>query len=115
MNLRALLLGTCMYLLGQILTYFQLNGQFLWPAFKKNPWLISLFGIPISYVFIVATKYAIEGFDGQMWPNRFIGFATGIIVYAWGTSYFFNQAFDTKTLVSLSLALLLICIQVFWK
>lgn len=39
----------------------------------------------------------------------------GMIVYAWGTSYYFNQPVDTKTAVSLGLSLLLIIIQIAWK
>lgn len=115
MNYRSLLIGATLYLFGQLLTYWQLNGQFFWPWFKKHPYLVSFFGLPISYLFIIATKYAVEGFGGQMWPNRFIGFATGILVYAWGTSFYFNQHIDLKTSISLGLALILICVQVFMK
>ena len=50
-----------------------------------------------------------------MWPQRFIGFASGIFIYAWGTYYYFNQPIDVKTAVSLGLALVLIGVQVFWK
>jgi hypothetical protein len=115
MGIKNILLGAFLYFLGQLITYWQLNGQFLWEWFKKNPFLIACMGIPISYIFIEATKYAVSGFDGQMWPNRFIGFATGMIVYAWGTSYYFNQPIDTKTAVSLALCLILIIIQIVWK
>jgi len=69
-------------------------------------------GFPISYVYLYATKYTVNGFEGAMWPQRFVGFATGMIVYAWGTSYYFNQPIDTKTAISLGLSLLLIIIQV---
>jgi len=115
MNIKDLFIGASLYLIGQLITYWQLNGQFIWTWFKKNPWLVALMGIPISFIFIVATKYAVSGFGGQMWPNRFIGFATGMLVYAWGTSYYFNQPIDTKTAISLSLSLMLIVIQVAWK
>lgn len=115
MNIKDLLIGASLYLIGQLITYWQLNGQFLWEWFRKNPFIIVLMGIPISYIFIAATKYSVSGFDGQMWPQRFVGFATGMIVYAWGTSYYFNQPVDTKTAVSLALSLLLIIIQVAWK
>lgn len=115
MNLKDLFIGASLYLIGQLITYWQLNGQFLWEWFKKHPFLIACMGIPISYIFIAATKYTVAGFEGQMWPQRFVGFATGMIVYAWGTSYYFNQPVDTKTAVSLALSLLLIIIQVAWK
>lgn len=115
MNIKDLLIGAFLYFLGQLITYYQLNGQFIWEWFKKHPYLIACLGIPISFIFIYATKYSVSGFDGQMWPQRFVGFATGMIVYAWGTSYYFNQPIDMKTGVSLALSLLLIIIQVAWK
>ena len=53
--------------------------------------------------------------DGLLWPTRFIGFAIGIIIYAIMVNYFFNEGITTKTFISLILAFILICIQVFWK
>ena len=115
MNFKALGLGALLYFVGQVVTYYQLNGQFLWEWAKRNPFMMSLLGIPVSLIFIWATKHTVEAFDGLMWPQRFIGFASGILIYAWGTSYYFNQPIDTKTMISLGLALLLICVQIFWK
>ena len=115
MNFKALGLGVLLYFVGQVVTYYQLNGQFLWEWAKRNPFMMSLLGIPVSLIFIWATKHTVEAFDGLMWPQRFIGFASGILIYAWGTSYYFNQPIDTKTMISLGLALLLICVQIFWK
>jgi len=112
MNIKDLLIGASLYLIGQLIAYWQLNGQFIWEWFKKNPIWIALMGFPISYIYLYATKYTVNGFEGAMWPQRFIGFATGMIVYAWGTSYYFNQPIDTKTAISLALSLLLIIIQV---
>lgn len=114
-QIKPLLIGVFLYTVGQVITYYQLNGQFIWPWFKKNPFYLSLLGIVISLIFIQATKYSVEGFNGLMWPQRFIGFATGMVVYAWGTGYYFNQPIDLKTFVSLLLAFILICIQIFWK
>ena len=114
-NIKAFFLGVLFYFIGQVGTYYQLNGQFIWPWFKRNPLALSLFGIPISLVFIWATKNTVDAFGGMMWPQRFIGFASGILIYAWGTSYYFGQPIDTKTAISLGLALLLICVQIFWK
>lgn len=114
-NLRDLLVGGSLFLLGQVLIYIQLNFQFIYPWFKKNPLIISILGIPISYLFVYATRYTVAAFDGAMWPQRFIGFATGMVVYALGTYIYFNQAIDAKTALSLGLALMLILIQIFWK
>ena len=114
-NTKAFLLGLLFYFIGQVGTYYQLNGQFIWPWVKRNPLAMSLLGMPISLVFIWATKNTVEAFDGLMWPQRFVGFASGILIYAWGTSYYFGQPIDTKTAISLGLALLLIGVQIFWK
>ena len=112
---RNLLLGILFYILAQLVTYFQTNGQFIWKFFKDHPLIISLLGIPISYFFIIATKYTVKSFDGLLWPPRFIGFGVGIILYAFLVSYFFNEGISTKTLVSLLLALTIILVQIFWK
>ena len=55
------------------------------------------------------------GFDGMLWPTRFVGFGAGIIVYAFLVSYVFNEGINLKTFISLLLATALICIQVLWK
>ena len=72
-KLAALFLCIGTFLLVQILTWFQLNGQFIWPWFKNNVLILCLFGLPISWLYIEAT------------------------------------------IISLLLATLLVCIQIFWK
>ena len=111
-----LVIAILLFTLGQSLIWVQTNGQFLWKWFDKNPFILSItFGTIISYIFIFATKYVVNHFDGLLWPGRFIGFGIGMVVYAIFTSYFFNEGITMKTAVSLSLCLLLITIQVFWK
>jgi hypothetical protein len=113
--MKNILIGILFYLLAQGTTWFQMQGQFIWEFFKKNPLIISLLGIPISYLFIMATKYTVEGSDGLLWPSRFIGFGIGIIVYGILVSVYFNEGINPKTLISLLLSIIIICIQVLWK
>ena len=111
-----LLIGVFMFFIAHVLTFFQLNGQFLktdW--FRKNEFLVAAAGIILSFFYIWGTKYSVLGFNGLLWPARFIGFGVGMIIYAIGVSYFFNEGITPKTAVSLCLALILICIQVLWK
>ena len=115
-DIKTLLLGTFIFSLAHILTWFQLNGQFIWSSFKDNALLLSIIGgIPMSYLFITGTKYTVEAFDGVMWPARFIGFGVGILIYALFVGIFFKEGITLKTLTSLLLSLSLIFIQVFWK
>tara|TARA_Y100000592_G_C5253837_1_gene214098 strand:- start:161 stop:511 length:351 start_codon:yes stop_codon:yes gene_type:complete len=115
MNLKFLVYGIFLFFLAHIVTWFQLNGQFLWKFFKENTFLLALAGIPISYLYIWGTKYTVESFDGILWPTRFIGFGVGIIIYALFVGLFFKEGITMKTFISLILAFSLVCIQVLWK
>jgi len=110
-----LLYGMLFLALGHLGAFFQLNGQFKWDWFKTNEWAVAGFGVILSFFYIWGTKYAVEGMGGLLWPVRFIGFGIGIIIYAGMVSYFFNEGITTKTIISLALAIILICIQVLWK
>lgn len=115
MNIRLILISLFWFFVAHIAVWFQLNGQFKWDWFKNNEWVLALCGIPISFLYIWGTKYAVNGFDGLLWPGRFIGFGVGMVVYAIFTSYFFNEGITMKTAISLGLALMLISVQLFWK
>lgn len=115
MNVGSLISGILFFLLAHTIAWFQLNGQFKWDWFKEHEWLMALIGVPLSFLYIWGTKYTVAGLDGLLWPTRFIGFGIGMIVYATFVSYFFNEGINTKTAISLLLALILIFIQVAWK
>tara|TARA_X000001316_G_C904361_1_gene21547 strand:+ start:303 stop:653 length:351 start_codon:yes stop_codon:yes gene_type:complete len=116
MKYNDLLLGILSFIGAHILTFFQLNGQFLktdW--FRNNLFWVAAAGIILSFFYIWGTKYTVAGMGGLLWPTRFIGFGIGMIVYAIMVSYFFNEGITTKTFVSLIISVLLILIQVMWK
>jgi len=115
MNIRLILISLFWFFVAHIAVWFQLNGQFKWDWFKNNEWVLALCGIPISFLYLWGTKYAVNGFDGLLWPGRFVGFGIGMVVYAIFTGYFFNEGITPKTAISLGLALMLISVQLFWK
>ena len=114
-DVRSVIMGVGVFLFVHILTWFQLNGQFFSEWFKKNNFILALFGIPISYLYIYGTKYCYEGFGGLVWPGRFIGFSCGMVIFAVLASTILNEGITTKTYVSLALAIALVAVQVFWK
>ena len=114
-KLVALLLCIGLFSTVQVITWFQLNGQFFSSWFKNNVFLLCLMGIPISWLYIEATRYGFIAFEGLIWPGRLLGFATGIFTFALCANIFMGEGLSTKTLVSLILATVLTCIQVFWK
>ena len=108
--------GMLLFALAQSLIWFQTNGQFVWPWFKKNPLIISMLGgTLISYIFIKGTAMVADHFDGQLWPGRFIGQASGIVIFSIMTFVLLNEGINTKTSISLMLAMVLLAVQIFWK
>jgi hypothetical protein len=115
MKLDHFLIGISWFIIAHIAVFFQLNGQFKWDWFKNNEILVAAAGIIISFFYIWGTKYTVSGFEGLLWPARFVGFGVGMIIYALGVSYFFKEGITTKTFVSLLICFILISIQVLWK
>lgn len=114
--MRNLIYGIVLYGIGQSLIWFQSNGQFIWPFFKRNPLLIAFIGgTGVSYMFIKATAMVAEYYDGLVWPGRFLGFSIGILSFAFLTHHLLGEGINIKTGVSLALAFALIAVQIFWK
>ena len=114
-NIPKLITGSLLFLLGQVLVWYQINGQFISTWMKEHPLVVSFLGIPISYVYIYATQYLVEAFDGELWPQRLIGFAMGMLAFAILTFIHLNQAITLKTAVTLALAVAIVVIQIIWK
>ena len=102
----------CVILLfvAQIVIWFQLNGQLKWEWFKDNYFLMSLMGVPISYMLLVSTKYGFQGF-GELWPIRLMGFATGMISFPVITYLILGEGITLKTGVSILLAIVIMLLQ----
>lgn len=66
-------------------------------------------------MFIKATGFVVNHFDGLLWPGRFIGFASGMICFAALSYLVMGEGISLKTGISLILTILLVYIQVFWK
>ena len=106
MNYRLITFAIILFTIGQALVWIQVNGPIIWPWAKKYKLFITLFGIPITYIFMEATRLAVTGFEGLFWPGRFASFVS------W---FFCNEGISLKTFVSLVLASSIILIQLFWK
>jgi hypothetical protein len=102
----------CIFLiiLSHIFIWFTTNGQFINNWCKKNALLLSITGIPISYLVIKSTAFGFDYF-GKLWPIRFIGFAIGIIIFAALTYFYTNEGINTKTVISMILAICILIIQ----
>ena len=115
MDYNKLLLGVFYGLLGQIGSFFQLQGAIKYNWHEKYLWLILLVSIPICWVYIKSVHYLILGFSGQIWPSRLIGFAIGIMVFTLMSVFLFRETFTFKTLICLFLGFCILLIQLFMK
>ena len=112
---RNIALAFILFFVAQTMIWYQTNSQFLSNWAKERPLLIACMGIPISYILINATKFVVLGFDGLLWPGRLIGFSSGMLIMAVCTYLHLGEGITLKTGVTLSLAFLIVLIQLYWK
>jgi hypothetical protein len=103
------------YLFSQAFTFYQLQGH-LWSKWiKNNPFLMTLMGVPVGYMVILASREMVSLYNGETWPNRIIGFSIGVIVFSIMAWLILKEPMTTKTLICLSLSFVILLIQLFWK
>ena len=103
------------YTISQIFTFYQLQGH-LWNKWiKENPLLMTVLGLPIGYVVILASRQMVELWGGQTWPNRIIGFCLGVIVFSLMSWVLLKEPVTLKTSVCHFLSFVILGIQLFWK
>jgi hypothetical protein len=110
-----LIKGILWGVVGQILSFLQLQGSIKYGWFVKYPIIILLASIPTTWVYINSVNYLVNAFDGQLWPSRLIGFGIGIIIFVSLSVILFSEPITAKTLVCLGLAASILGIQIFWK
>ena len=115
MDITKILLATLLMILGQIGSFMQLQGSIKYGWSEKYLWLLLLSGIPISYLYIKSVNLYVQGFGGQIWPSRLVGFALGVVIFTILSSVLFQEHLNLKTIISLILAFTIVAIQIFWK
>ena len=100
------------FLLNNILIWYQLNSQPVWDWAKgtKSMWVMALMGIPISLMFWYATKIGYIGF-GNLWAVRFMGFATSMMTFPVMTYLYLGEVITLKTIVTIILAIIIMLLQ----
>ena len=100
------------FLLNNILIWYQLNSQLVWDWAKgtKSMWIMSLLGVPISLLFWWATKIGYQGF-GNLWAVRFVGFATSMLTFPIMTWLYLGEVITLKTIITILLAIIIMILQ----
>jgi hypothetical protein len=108
-------LGVLYGIVGQVLSFIQLQASVKWGWTPKFSWALMFMGLPISWSFMKSVHNFILSFDGQQWPSRLIGFGIGVIIFSIMSAILFKEGITPKTAVCLLLSLVIILIQVLWK
>jgi len=109
-------LGILLFALANILAWFQFNSQFIWKWFADKPFTTNaIFSMPMGICFWYAVKYTVED-TGQLWSSKLVGFGVSNVVFAALTYIIVRESmFTPKTMTCLSLGLVIVLIQIFWK
>ena len=109
---RYAILTILIFLLNNILIWYQLNSQLVWDWAKgaKSMWIMSLLGVPISILFWYATKWGYIGF-GNLWAVRFMGFATSMLTFPIMTYLYLGEPMTFKVIITLFLAIIIMLLQ----
>jgi hypothetical protein len=108
------LLGFIVTVIAQLGAWVQHNLQFKYPKLDETFWGWYVLAIPLTYVFVLATKYNVLGF-GSIWGARFVGFAIGMMVYAIMIQIYFKEPFTYKIALQLFLCFAIIFVQGYLK
>ena len=95
--------------LGQIFSWFHMQGQFKY-EWARSWWWIILGGIPISIFFYFSTRWMYEYF-GNYWYVRPIGFGLSTFIFGTLTWLILHEIPDTKTIISLLLGIIIVILQ----
>jgi hypothetical protein len=106
-----ILMCMVIYGIGNLVVWFQLNGQFKWDFWKDNIVVVGLMGIPISIAFFYATKLSYTGFDGLLWPGRLVAFGISMVSFTFCTWYFLGEVMTLRSIASMILAFVIILLQ----
>jgi hypothetical protein len=108
-------LGILFGLMGQVGTFMQLQGSYKYGWYQKYQWVVILASVPLGWLYIKSVNYFIEGFGGQIWPSRLLGFSVGIIVFTLMSHYLFKEPLDVKNGICLFLGFTILMVQLFVK
>lgn len=111
-----LFLGIALTVFAQVLVWFQIHGQFRWDWFRDHKMLTAfLFALPISCLFVYSTDILYHALGEKVWTVRIASFSSSIISFYILSALILGESVDLKGGFCLSLLILIILIQIFWK
>jgi hypothetical protein len=104
-----------LFIIGNVLAWFQANSQFLWKWWYDHPiTTVLIYSVPTALTFYFGWRYAVEA-TNSLWSARMIGFGISIVVFGIMSYLLKGEGINTKTAICLLLSLIIVLIQVLWK
>lgn len=107
--MKKLLLAFLLSVVGNIIAWFHMQGQFKY-EWAKSWWWIILGGVPISFCFYFSTRWFYEYF-GKYWYVRPVGFGLATLTFGILTWLLLNETPDLRTWICLLLSVIIIILQ----
>ena len=107
-----IVITTLLFIINNILIWYQLNSQLVWDWAKttKSIWFMCLMGVPISYLFFYSTRMFYNYF-GDYWSVRPIGFGIATLTFGMMTALILHEVPSQRIIVSLILACVILYIN----
>ena len=115
MNYSKIFLGILFGILGQIGTFMQLQVSYKFGWYRDYPWVVILASVPLGWLYIQSVNSFIEGFGGQIWPSRLIGFGVGVCIFTIMSILIFKEPLNLKNSICLFLGFTIVMVQLFVK
>ena len=113
MNIKYIVLTTILFIVTNVVIWFQLNSQLVWEWAKggKGLFFTAVLAIPISLALWLCTKWGYIGF-GNLWSVRFMAFASSMITFPIMTYMLLGEPMTTKVIATIILAIVIMIIQI---
>ena len=115
MDYKKLAFACAIFFVAQIMSWFQLNSQFVWDFWKGRPVLaVIVYGVPCGLSFWYGWRLCNEAMGNTLWGTRFVGYCVSYMVFPFLTYYFMGESmFTFKTLSCIFLSVCILLIQIF--
>lgn len=114
-NLTSLMIGLCLMMLAQAISWVQYNGQFVWESLKNRYILTAiLIAIPNAIIYWHSSRILFETLDKRVWMVKVLAQSTSYLIFPIMTWMLMRESpLTLKNLISMLLSLLIILVQLY--
>ncbi len=98
------------------MVWIQLYGTIKYEWIKQNQWwFMYAISLPIAYFMTTGTHLAFTELKDSAWAVRFSSYALNMFIFAIMAYIINSEGISLKTSICLTLSVLILLIQFFWK